>query len=107
VALAEKDHGLQHPLVMTLLQAAVESLVGAGQVARAKAFAERAHAMAKNLGPFSLANAELALARARAADPKDRPGAIALAQGTRARLAGTGYFRSLRKVETWLAEWRG
>ena len=100
---AERAHGPAHPMVMDILRSAVDALAASGQAARAVIFAERAHGIALSHGPWFLAEAELALARAIAAEGKDHPRAIALARAAHTRLEGTGYRRSLQKIEAWLA----
>ena len=100
---AERAHGSAHPMVMDILRSAVDALTATGQAARAVTFAERAHGIALSYGPWFLAEAELALARAIAAEGKDHLRAIALARAAHARLEGTGYRRSLQKIEAWLA----
>ena len=112
--LAEKAFGPEHPIVMDILGSAVESLIATGQTARALAFAERAHAIALNRGPWVLGKAELALARALAAGGQtggqaggqDRSRAFGFAHEARALLEGAGYRRGLKKIGPWLAALR-
>jgi len=90
--------------VAEILGSAVPALVGAGQVARATAFADRALEIASTHGPRAVAASEFALARALAADGKDRLRALAVARSARARLEGLGYRRLESEIVAWLAK---
>ena len=103
LARTEEEHGPAHPLVLEILRSSVDPLLASGRVVDAVAAAERAHGLAASRGPWFLARTELALARALAADGKDRTRALALAQSARARLDGTGYRRVLREIDAFLA----
>src|SRR5262249_5662824 len=101
--LVETGHGAAHE-AMHILRSEVEALVATGHAARAVDVARRACAMARALGPWRQAQAELALARALIATGKDRQPAVAVAESARALIVGTGYRKTLDEIDAWLAQ---
>src|SRR5262249_14713351 len=59
--LAEKQHGPAHPDVLNILRSAVDARIATSESARAVELAQRAYDIARNRGPWRLAQAELAL----------------------------------------------
>ena len=106
LAVAEKAKGAEHPVVALVLSSAVEGNIGNRAPRRALELAERGHGLAARLGPYVLAQAELALARAIVAAGGDAARAVALARSARARLLGKGYVHRLRDIDAWLAQRR-